>query len=145
MYNKILGSVTSLYNEVMFLYNNYVSFFWDGHALWFQFTLSWIAPLVQGIIENFKTLYRSKVDRNLLRQIDGEQAAAMRIVDKSWRIVTEATIANCFRTCGFAKRNPYATNDALIKTMNMIQSQTMNGKDLQNWLQLINPCLLRNM
>lgn len=73
-------------------------------------TTSKLQPLDQGIIKNFKTLYRKEVVRHILSNTEEEKAIfpinilqAMRMANKSWENVTKKTIANCFKACGFVK------------------------------------------
>jgi len=71
-------------------------------------TTSNLQPLDQGIIKNFKTMYRKEIVRKVLACI-GEVPCkisiltAMEMVHKAWENVSAQTIANCFRTCGFIK------------------------------------------
>jgi hypothetical protein len=71
-------------------------------------TTSTLQPLDQGIIKNFKTMYRKEIVREVLECI-GEVPCkisiltAMEMVHKAWENVSAQTIANCFRTCGFIK------------------------------------------
>lgn len=73
-------------------------------------TTSKLQHLDQGIIKNFKTLYRKEVVRQIVSDIeDGKQTSidilqAMRMADKSWRNVTKKTIENCFKACEFGLR-----------------------------------------
>ncbi|XP_046750601.1 tigger transposable element-derived protein 6-like [Diprion similis] len=73
-------------------------------------TTSKLQPLDQGIIKNFKTLYRKEVVRQIVSDIeDGKKTSidilqAMRMADESWRNVTKKTIENCFKTCGFCSQ-----------------------------------------
>lgn len=71
-------------------------------------TTSKLQPLDQGIIKNFKTLYRKEVVKHILTSIEEEKnivpiniLQAMRMAKKSWENVTQQTIANCFKACGF--------------------------------------------
>lgn len=61
----------------------------------------------QGIIKNFKTLYRKEVVRKMIADMEQNTSSinvlqAMRMVDKAWRNVTPLAVKNCFRTCGFS-------------------------------------------
>lgn len=77
-------------------------------------TTSKLQPCDQGIIANFKHYYRSLVLRRLLIQFESRTEIteglfelklnlleAMQIARTAWTMVTETTIANCFRHAGF--------------------------------------------
>lgn len=70
-------------------------------------TTSRLQPLDQGIIQNFKTLYRREIIVRVLDSIEkGEKAnitvlTAIIMIDKAWKNVNHTTIYNCFRKCGF--------------------------------------------
>jgi len=70
-------------------------------------TTSKLQPLDQGIIKNFKILYRKEIVRSILSDIEEEKSTsitilqAIRLADKSWRNVSQ-TIINCFKICGFS-------------------------------------------
>lgn len=72
-------------------------------------TTSKLQPLDQGIIKNFKTFYRKEVVQLLLNSIEEGTThsisllSAMSIADKAWQNVSQTTIQNCFRACGFVK------------------------------------------
>ncbi|CAG4935600.1 unnamed protein product [Colias eurytheme] len=67
-----------------------------------------LQPMDQGIIKNFKSLYRKEVVRNMLDNIEEKNNStidvlqAMRMADKAWRNVTATTIKNCYVHCGFS-------------------------------------------
>ncbi|XP_047505969.1 tigger transposable element-derived protein 6-like [Pieris napi] len=71
-------------------------------------TTSQLQPLDQGIIKNFKTLYRKEVVRKMIADMEQNTISsinvlqAMRMADKAWRNVTPLAVKNCFRTCGFS-------------------------------------------
>ncbi|XP_044586102.1 tigger transposable element-derived protein 6-like [Cotesia glomerata] len=71
-------------------------------------TTSKLQPMDQGIIKNFKSLYRKEVVRNMLQDLEEKRDSridvlqAMRMADKAWRNVTATTIKNCFAHCGFS-------------------------------------------
>lgn len=75
-------------------------------------TTAKLQPLDQGIIKNFKVLYRTEVVRKFLSDIeDGNDCTinllqAMRLIDKCWRNITRQTVVNCFKTCGFGEHEP---------------------------------------
>ncbi|XP_017475007.1 PREDICTED: tigger transposable element-derived protein 6-like [Rhagoletis zephyria] len=69
-------------------------------------------PLDQGIIQNFKTLYRSLVLKHLITKIGDTSSAselsksinvleAVYFIKASWHKVEATTIRNCFRKAGF--------------------------------------------
>lgn len=74
-------------------------------------TTSKLQPLDQGIIKNFKVLYRTEVVRKFLSDIEeGKECAinlleAIRLINKSWRRVATKTVRNCFKSCGFSFEN----------------------------------------
>ncbi|GBO99621.1 Tigger transposable element-derived protein 6 [Eumeta japonica] len=71
-------------------------------------TTSKLQPMNQGIIKNFKSLYRKEVVRNMLDIMEEKKNStidvlhAMRIADKAWRNITATTIKNCYVHCGFS-------------------------------------------
>lgn len=71
-------------------------------------TTSKLQPLDQGIIKNFKVLYRNEVVRTFVADIeDGKECSinmlqAIWLIDKCWKSVTKQTVVNCFKLCGFA-------------------------------------------
>lgn len=73
-------------------------------------TTSKLQPLDQGIIQNFKILYRREIVSLVLDSIEkGEKVnitvlTAINIIDKAWKNVNPTTLYNCFRKCGFVKR-----------------------------------------
>lgn len=75
-------------------------------------TTSQLQPLDKGIIKNFKSFYRNEVVMQLLDSIEDEREHkitilhAMNIADKAWKNISQSTIQNCFRACGFDK-GPY--------------------------------------
>jgi len=80
-------------------------------------TTSKLQPLDQGIICNFKVLYRTQVVQKMVANLDsGEDLVklslwdAMQMADKAWRNVAPSTISNCFRSSGFVN----ATQDTPI-------------------------------
>lgn len=98
-------------------------------------TTSKLQPLDQGIIKNFKVMYRTEVVRHVLKNMESnapnaalDVLQAMRFVDKSWRNVTESTIVNCFRTCGFDQGST-STDD----------KEMYNNLTEEEWLQLLQP------
>lgn len=74
-------------------------------------TTSKLQPLDQGIIKNFKVLYRKEVVRQFLRDIEDKNPTKINVLDamwmasKAWANVTEKTIENCFKKSGFKRQN----------------------------------------
>jgi len=72
-------------------------------------TTSKLQPLDQGIIKNFKLLYRKEIVSEFLACLDNNDSpkvtilTAIIISHKAWNNVTTLTIQNCFRKCGFVK------------------------------------------
>jgi len=68
-----------------------------------------LQPLDQGIIKNFKVLYRKKIVSEFLACLDNNDFPKVTILTaitmnhKAWNNVTGQTICNCFRTCEFVK------------------------------------------
>lgn len=64
-----------------------------------------LQALHQGIIKDFKTLYRKGVVRKITSNRGWGKTIiilqSMRIGDKSWRNVNKKTIENCFKIYGF--------------------------------------------
>lgn len=87
-------------------------------------TTSKLQPLDQGIIQNFKVLYRREIVLRMIESIDQVQEhkisllEAMTVADKAWKMITPSTIQNCFRVCGFEKHGheaqPYPTEEASV-------------------------------
>ena len=81
-------------------------------------TTSTLKPLDAGIIRNFRLKYRKKLLNFVISRINDNVIATdiVQEVDvlkaifwtKSvWGEVSEETIVNCFKTCGFRKSQPY--------------------------------------
>lgn len=70
-------------------------------------TTSKLQPLDQGIIQSFKMQYRKEVVRRFLADVERQTPTtidvlqAMWMIAKAWSLVTERTIANCFKKSGF--------------------------------------------
>ncbi|CAB3249172.1 unnamed protein product [Arctia plantaginis] len=70
-------------------------------------TTSKLQPLDQGIIQSFKMHYRKEVVRRFLADVERQTPTtidvlqAMWMIAKAWNLVTEKTIANCFKKSGF--------------------------------------------
>ena len=70
-------------------------------------TTSKLQPLDQGIIQNFKCLYRKEVIRKIIADIETNMQIninllqAIRMMDKAWTSVKQTTIQNCFRKSRF--------------------------------------------
>ena len=89
-----------------------------------QNTTSILQPLDQGIIKNFKVIYRSKVINRLLAQMDFNEEIEIKIDIKnaidytvsSWNEIKQSCVKNCFEKCGFKFDNQsFETNhDPLI-------------------------------
>ena len=82
-------------------------------------TTSRLQPCDQGIIKNFKTIYRKQVLRKFISFDETGSTDAhlkMSLLDAlvmsaaSWHDVTDATVQNCFRHAGFVKARPTASN-----------------------------------
>lgn len=71
-------------------------------------TTSKLQPLDQGIIRNFKCIYRKEVVCRMLSDMEKKVATkitvldAIRMATKSWKNVSPTTIANCFKKSGFS-------------------------------------------
>jgi len=70
-------------------------------------TTSKLQPMNQGIIQNFKTLYRKEIIRKIVYDIDEGRPCSinllqsMRMCEKAWCNVQSITIINCFKKAGF--------------------------------------------
>lgn len=71
-------------------------------------TTSKLQPLDQGIIKNFKTLYRKEIIQKLILDIEKDKQIspvnlldAVRFISKAWHNVADSTISNCFKKAGF--------------------------------------------
>lgn len=70
-------------------------------------TTSKLQPLDQGIIHNFKVFYRKQLIDHILSCIDEGSTYevnllhAMRFSRRAWQDVSNNTIENCFKKCGF--------------------------------------------
>lgn len=78
----------------------------------------------EGIIQNFKTLYRREIVSLVIDGIEKEEKTAVtlltaiNVIDKAWRNVSSATIYNCFRRCGFGvigKESQPTGSEVLVK------------------------------
>ncbi len=77
-------------------------------------TTSIIQPLDQGIIHTFKVHYRQQIVRKQLLALKKglslpqfaktiDVLEALKLIERSWRLVTPTTIQNCFRKAGFSR------------------------------------------
>ncbi|GBN40770.1 hypothetical protein AVEN_929-1 [Araneus ventricosus] len=66
-----------------------------------------LQPLDQGIIQNFKATYRKLLVQDMISAIDRKEQLQVSVlnavfyIDQSWNMVSQKTIANCFRHAGF--------------------------------------------
>ncbi|XP_050528133.1 tigger transposable element-derived protein 6-like [Daktulosphaira vitifoliae] len=73
----------------------------------------------QGIIQNFKTLYRKEIIRKIVYDIDEGKPCSinllqsMRMCEKVWRNVQPSTIVNCFKKVGFYFNDEQFDGDGL--------------------------------
>ncbi|GFW55203.1 tigger transposable element-derived protein 6 [Trichonephila clavipes] len=81
-----------------------------------------LQPLDQGIINNFKTLYRREGVKSVLDNLENQQnvttisiLTAMIMIDKTWRAVTPLTINSCFKKSGFPSPNLVDVDDTLTE------------------------------
>ncbi|GFT25221.1 tigger transposable element-derived protein 6 [Trichonephila clavipes] len=81
-----------------------------------------LQPLDQGIIHNFKTLYRREVIKSVLDNLEYQQnvttisiLTALIMIDKAWRAVTLLTIHSCFKKSGFPSPNLFDVDDTLTE------------------------------
>lgn len=64
-------------------------------------------PLDQGIIQNFKTIYRKLLLKDMISAIDRKEQFQVSVlnaifyIEQSWNMVSQKTIENCFRHAGF--------------------------------------------
>lgn len=72
------------------------------------YTTSKLQPLDQGIIENFKSLYRKKIIQRLISEIENHNKVIsinllgwIRISSKAWDNVNHGAIINVFKKSGF--------------------------------------------
>lgn len=74
-------------------------------------TTSKLQPLDQGVIKNFKVLYRKEVVRQFLHDLEDKNPTKISVLDamwmasKAWNNVTAKTIENCFLKSGFKRQN----------------------------------------
>ncbi|XP_041067856.1 tigger transposable element-derived protein 4-like [Carcharodon carcharias] len=70
-------------------------------------TVAKLQPMDQGVIRNLKTHYRRQLISQVIKAINKKQKynptllEVMFMMKKAWKMVTEATIANCFYRTGF--------------------------------------------
>ncbi|XP_008189708.1 tigger transposable element-derived protein 6-like [Acyrthosiphon pisum] len=73
-------------------------------------TTSQLQPMDQGIIQNFKILYRKEVIRTMVNDIDEGRSFSinllqtMRMCYKAWENVEKNTIVNCFIKSGISTK-----------------------------------------
>ena len=68
-----------------------------------------------GVIKNLKVYYRQRILRNALRVMDNSFAVkpitllhCVREISAAWSVdVKQATIANCFKKCGFGEHSAF--------------------------------------
>lgn len=81
-------------------------------------TTSMLQPMGQGVIKNMKTFYRRHLLERMILCSGNESPynitllTAMHMLVHAWDQVTAATIANCFRHCGFDIASSEATADS---------------------------------
>ncbi|XP_018318868.1 tigger transposable element-derived protein 4-like [Agrilus planipennis] len=96
-----------------------------------------LQPLDQGIIRNFKTLYRKEIIRKVMVNMEEQVASsinvfhAFRMVDKAWRNVSKATISNCFKNCGFLMRQRKAKQENYDPNVNSDANRNIQNVDIQ--------------
>ncbi len=99
-------------------------------------TTSALQPLDQGIIQNFKVYYRKCVVRHILDAIEKSSEMsvnllqAMRMASKAWHTVSQTTISNCFRKCGFI-----VPTDDVAETCNVNDD---DDDDFPEWNEVCN-------
>ncbi|KAH0817235.1 hypothetical protein GEV33_005556 [Tenebrio molitor] len=85
-------------------------------------TTSFCQPLDQGIIQNFKTFYRTLILKHILSKVDSINSAselsksidlleAIYFVKKAWQQVSSTTIMNCFPKSGSRHNDVHEVND----------------------------------
>jgi hypothetical protein len=85
-------------------------------------TTSFCQPLDQGIIQNFKTYYRTLILKHILSKVDSINSAselsksidlleAIYFVKKAWQQVSSTTIMNCFPKSGSRHNDVHEVND----------------------------------
>ncbi|XP_054737831.1 tigger transposable element-derived protein 6-like [Anastrepha obliqua] len=118
MTREVMSEWLQQFNRRMKAPNRKIILFLDNAALNIKIiflppnTTAVSQPLDQGIIQNFKTLYRSLVLKDLLSKIDNTSSAselsksinvleAVYFIKASWDKVEATTVRNCFRKAGF--------------------------------------------
>ncbi|GBM03977.1 Tigger transposable element-derived protein 4 [Araneus ventricosus] len=72
-----------------------------------------LQPLDQGIIQNFKATYRKLLLQDMISATDRKERLQVPVlnvvfyIDQSWNMVSQKTIANCFRHAGFHSSPEY--------------------------------------
>ncbi|GFS79938.1 tigger transposable element-derived protein 6 [Trichonephila clavipes] len=79
-------------------------------------------PLDQGIIHNFKTIYRREVVKSVLDSLENQQnvttisiLTALIMIEKAWRAVTPLTIHSCFKKSDFPSPNLVEMDNTLTE------------------------------
>ncbi|GFU30145.1 tigger transposable element-derived protein 6 [Trichonephila clavipes] len=81
-----------------------------------------LQTLDQGIIHNFKTVYRREVVKSVSDNLENQHnvttisiLTVFIMIDKAWRAVTRLTIHSCFQKSGFPSPNLVDVDDTLIE------------------------------
>ena len=100
-------------------------------------TASRLQPLDAGIIRNFKLKYCKKLLKVIISRINDNVKAteiiqevdvlkAISWIKSAWGEVSEETIVNCFKTCGFRKSQPdvqltdFAEEERILKSFQLM-------------------------
>lgn len=77
-----------------------------------------LQPLDQGVIQNLKVFYRSRIVKEALKRIEANEKQDITLLDcinhvtKAWDIhVSKQTIANCFKKAGFGQYSEWEEED----------------------------------
>lgn len=115
-------------------------------------TTSLIQPCDQGIIRTLKAYYRKEICARIITELDNPDPFdaneitkafslldALHLVAKSWKLVTENSIINCFKKSGFLKLDSefQEVYDVASDILDQ-QPDGMSKEEFDNWLDIDN-------
>lgn len=103
-----------------------------------------LQPLDQGVIQNLKVFYRSRMVKEALKRIEANEKQDITLMDcinyvsKAWDVdVKSQTIANCFKKAGFGQYSEWEEEDDIPLSFcnNIDEYQNVIEADYEAWLK----------